>query len=100
MRDAVRLLQERYPDLKSNQNFLVLQDQLEGTENRISVARTRYNEAVQILNTYARSAFGSFFCQKTGVEKREPFEATQQAQTQVPQVNFSTPQPQPEPVAP
>lgn len=91
------VLQERYPDLKSNQNFLALQDQLEGTENRISVARTRYNEAVRILNTYAREYFGRYFCRKAGVEKREPFEATQQAQTQVPQVNFSAPQPQPQP---
>ena len=94
------VLQERYPDLKSNQNFLALQDQLEGTENRISVARTRYNQAVQLLNTYTREFMGSFFCRKAGVEKREPFEATEQAQTQVPQVNFSAPQPAPEPVAP
>jgi len=92
------VLQERYPDLKSNQNFLALQDQLEGTENRISVARTRYNEAVRALNTYARELFGAFFCKKAGVEKREPFEATQQAQTEVPTVDFS--KPQPEPVAP
>jgi len=91
------VLQERYPDLKSNQNFLALQDQLEGTENRISVARTRYNEAVRMLNTYSREVFGSYFCRKAGVEAREPFEATEQAKTQVPQVNFSAPQPQPEP---
>jgi LemA protein len=90
-------LREAYPELKSNQNFLALQDQLEGTENRISVARTRYNEAVQTLNTYSRKVFGSYFCKKAGVEAREPFEATEQAKTQVPQVNFSTPQPTPEP---
>ena len=46
------VLQEAYPDLKANQNFRDLQGQLEGTENRISVARTRYNEAVGRLNTY------------------------------------------------
>ena len=49
------LLQERYPVLKANESFLKLQDSLEGTENRISVARKRYNDAVQILNTYIRT---------------------------------------------
>jgi LemA protein len=87
------VLQERYPELKSNQNFLALQDQLEGTENRISVARTRYNEAVRTLNTYSREVFGSYFCKKAGVEAREPFEATELAQTEVPTVDFSAPQP-------
>jgi LemA protein len=91
------VLQERYPDLKSNQNFLALQDQLEGTENRISVARTRYNGSAETLNKFAKSYFGRFFCEKAGVEPREYFEATEQAKTQVPQVNFSTPQPVPEP---
>lgn len=90
-------LREAYPELKSNQNFLALQDQLEGTENRISVARTRYNDAVKILNSYARSVFGSYFCRKAGVEPREPFEATEQAKTQIPEVNFNTPQPQAQP---
>ena len=64
------------------------------------MARTRYNASVRILNTYAGEYFGRFFCSKAGVEKREPFEATEQAKTQVPQVNFSTPQPQPEPATP
>jgi LemA protein len=89
------VLQERYPDLKSNQNFLTLQDQLEGTENRISVARTRYNEAVKSLNTYERGFFGAYFSKKAGVEPREYFEATEQAQTEVPQVDFTAPEPTP-----
>jgi len=84
-------LREAYPELRSNQNFLALQDQLEGSENRISVARTRYNEAVAVLNKYARSVFGSFFCGRAGVETREPFEATEAAQTTIPEVDFSTP---------
>jgi LemA protein len=84
-------LREAYPELRSNQNFLSLQDQLEGTENRISVARTRYNEAVKTLNAYARSLFGSFFCGKAGVETRAPFEASEQAKTEVPKVDFSQP---------
>jgi LemA protein len=48
------LVVERYPDLKANQNFQDLQHQLEGTENRINVARTRYNKAVEVFNTSIR----------------------------------------------
>jgi len=75
---------------------------LKGTKNRISIARTCYNAAVETLNKFAKSYFGRFFCGKAGVEPREYFEATEQAKTQVPQVNFSAPQaqPQPQPVAP
>lgn len=82
------MLQEAYPDLKANQNFLALQDQLEGTENRINVARQRYNEKAKLLNAYARQFFGSFFCKKTGVEPVEYFQATEKAKTEVPQVEF------------
>ena len=82
------MLQERYPDLKANQSFLDLQSQLEGTENRINVARTRYNEAARLLNSYTRQFFGSFFCRKAGVEPVEYFEATEQAKTEVPKVEF------------
>jgi LemA protein len=82
------MLQERYPDLKANQNFLDLQSQLEGTENRINVARTRYNEAARLLNSYTKQFFGSFFCRKAGVEPVDYFEATEQAKTEVPKVEF------------
>ena len=82
------VLREAYPDLKANQNFLALQDQLEGTENRIAVARTRYNEAAKRLNSYTREFFGSFFCRKAGVEKTEYFEASEKAKTEVPKVQF------------
>lgn len=82
------MLQERYPDLKANENFRDLQVALEGTENRINVARTRYNEAARQLNTYARQLFGSFFCKRAGVEKVDYFEATEQAKTEVPKVEF------------
>ncbi|MFW6153911.1 MAG: LemA family protein [Planctomycetota bacterium] len=81
------LLREAYPELKANQNFLKLQDQLEGSENRIAVERKRYNDAVRTLNTYARSLFGRAFCAMAGVEQTEYFEATEQ-QTQVPSVSF------------
>ena len=68
------LLKEYYPNLKANQNFMKLQDSLEGTENRIAVARTRYNEAVKLLNAYVRSFFGRFFAGMTGVTQAEFFE--------------------------
>jgi len=84
------LLQEAYPELKANQNFLALQDQLEGTENRISVARTRYNETVRQLNTYCKSFFGRFFCGMANVEKAEYFEADANARQQVPEVDFNS----------
>jgi LemA protein len=83
------LLQERYPELKANQNFLALQDSLEGTENRINVERIRYNEAVKTLNTYSREVFGSFFCRMAGVERRQPFEAAPEAR-EAPRVDFGT----------
>ncbi|OHB73770.1 MAG: hypothetical protein A2Z25_00830 [Planctomycetes bacterium RBG_16_55_9] len=82
------VLQERYPELKANQSFLDLQVALEGTENRINVARTRYNEAARLLNSYAKQLFGSYFCKKAGVEPVAYFQATEQARTEVPTVQF------------
>ena len=82
------MLQENYPQLKANENFRDLQVALEGTENRINVARTRYNEAAKLLNSYTRQFFGTFFCKRAGVEKVEYFEATEQAKTEVPKVEF------------
>lgn len=82
------LVAENYPQLKSNQNFLALQSQLEGTENRISVERMRYNSSVQMLNTYQRKFFGRFFCNMAGItEPAKYFEADKAAQ-KVPQVQF------------
>jgi LemA protein len=83
-------LQEAYPDLKSNQNFLALQDQLEGTENRINASRRDYNEAVRAYNTRIRTfpdAIGAkvFY----GAKPKVPFEAVAAAQT-APTVNFNT----------
>ena len=84
----ILMLQENYPQLKANENFRDLQVALEGTENRINVARTRYNEAAKQLNTFQRQFFGSFFCKRAGVEKVEYFEASEQAKTEVPKVEF------------
>ncbi|MFB0555324.1 MAG: LemA family protein, partial [Phycisphaerae bacterium] len=82
------MLQENYPQLKANENFRDLQVALEGTENRINVARTRYNQAAEQLNAYYRQFFGAFFCKRAGVEKVEYFEASEQAKTEVPKVEF------------
>ena len=81
-------LQEAYPDLKSNANFMALQDQLEGTENRIEVARRDYNESVREYNTLIRTfptAIGAkvFY----GAKPKVPFEAAAAAQN-APSVNF------------
>ena len=83
-------LQEAYPDLKSNQNFLTLQDQLEGTENRINASRRDYNEAVRSYNTRIRTfpdAIGAkiFY----GAKPKVPFEAAAAAQ-EAPTVDFNT----------
>jgi LemA protein len=95
------VLQEQYPQLKANQNFLSLQDQLEGTENRIAVARTRYNQAVSALNTYVNSYFGSFFARRAGVRPKPYFETTEAARTAPPKVDFSPkPAPPAQPPAP
>jgi len=81
-------LQEAYPDLKSNANFMALQDQLEGTENRIEIARRDYNESVRQYNTLIRTfptAVGAkvFY----GAKPKVPFEAAAAAQT-APTVSF------------
>ena len=82
-------LQEAYPDLKSNANFMALQSQLEGTENRISVARRDYNEAVRQYNT-SLETFPSLLWAKTfqsGHKRKVPFEATAASQA-APTVTF------------
>jgi LemA protein len=82
------LVVERYPDLKANQNFLDLQNQLEGTENRINVARVRYNKAVQDFNTSIRtfpnSLTNSLMLHLT---RKEPFKAEEGAKV-APKVKF------------
>ncbi len=78
---------ERYPDLKANQNFLQLQSQLEGTENRINVARDRYNEAVTDYNTYIRVFPNNLFAGMFGFERMERFQADAGAEN-APDVEF------------
>lgn len=70
---------EKYPDLKANQNFLALQEELAGTENRISVERRRYNEAVAAYNKYIRKYPGSIVAGMKGYERETPFESAPEA---------------------
>ena len=78
---------EAYPELRSNQNFIRLQDELAGTENRIAVARQRYNNSVQSFNARIRMFPASLFAGGLGLTQRDYFEIDQQARS-VPQVNF------------
>lgn len=78
---------ENYPDLKANQNFLELQAQLEGTENRINVARVNFNDATKKYNTAIRRFPKNILAGMFGFEKRSYFEAQDGAET-VPQVQF------------
>lgn len=78
---------ERYPDLKANQNFLDLQAQLEGTENRIAVERRKFNEAARDYNVTIRKFPDNIFAGMFGFEKKGYFEASEEA-SQVPVVSF------------
>lgn len=80
-------ISESYPELKSNENFLSLQDELAGTENRIGVARKDYNDVVQKYNVKIRSFPTNIFANMLGFEKKEQFTADEGAQS-VPNVNF------------
>lgn len=78
---------ERYPDLKANQNFLDLQAQLEGTENRIAVERRKFNESARAFNTYIRSFPKNIYANMFGFEKKAYFEADKGAE-KAPEVQF------------
>ncbi len=78
---------ENYPELKANQNFLALQDQLEGTENRISVERKRFNDNVQAYNTYIKQFPKVIIANMTGFKEKPYFEAASGAEA-APKVEF------------
>ena len=80
---------ERYPELKANQNFLALQDQLEGTENRIAVARRDYIDTVKNYNTSIRKFPGNLIAGMFGFERAAQIEATEE-ERQRPEVNFGS----------
>lgn len=79
---------ENYPQLQANQNFLSLQSQLEGTENRISVERMRYNRAVMAFNTFRRTVFGSLFARMRGLSEPAVYFEVEEAAKAVPKVEF------------
>ena len=94
------LIVENYPQLKSNENFLRLQDELAGTENRIAVERKRYNDALQDYDTYIQKFPNNIYAGWAGFKPNEAYFAATEQSRQVPKVNFApppatTPQPAP-----
>src|SRR5580658_7364309 len=96
---------ENYPQLKSNENFRRLQDELAGTENRIAVERKRYNDTLQDYNTYVQQFPNNIYAGWAGFKPNEAYFAASEASRQVPKVTFGnptatpapTPAPQPSP---
>src|SRR5436305_10916949 len=82
---------ENYPQLRSNENFLRLQDELAGTENRIAVERKRYNDTLQDYNTYVQSFPHNIFAGWAGFKPNEAYFNASEAARQTPKVNFSNP---------
>src|ERR1700730_16950334 len=99
---------ENYPQLKSNENFLRLQDELAGTENRIAVERRRYNEAVQDYNTYLSLFPNNLVASFSGFTRNDAYFKTDEGARQAPKVNFDygskpaapSPAPSPAPAKP
>ncbi len=87
------VLRETYPELKSNEAFMKLQDALEGTENRVSVERGRYNDSVQELNQFVRQFPGRLYAALAGVHEATYFEISSEAAKAPPRVDFSEPAP-------
>lgn len=81
------MVTENYPDLKADQNFMALQDELEGTENRIATERKRFNDAAKQYNTYIRKFPQNFIANMNGFEKKQYFAANNDAQS-APKVEF------------
>jgi len=87
----VLALVETYPQLKSNENFLRLQDELAGTENRIAVERRRYNETVQDYNTFIALFPNSLVASMGGFTRNDAYFKTEEGARQVPKVSFGAP---------
>lgn len=86
--NRLMVVAEAYPQLKADQQFLRLQDELSGTENRIAVARNDYNEAARSYNTYIREFPTNLTAKVTGAKPREYFEVTNAAAREAPKVEF------------
>jgi len=82
---------ENYPNLKSDQNFRALQDELAGTENRIAVERRRYNEALQDYNTYIGLFPNNIFAGRAGFQRNNDYFTASEGARAAPNVDFSTP---------
>jgi LemA protein len=91
---------ENYPQLKSNENFLRLQDELAGTENRIAVERKRYNDALQDYNTYVLKFPNNVFAGYAGYKQNEAYFQATEASRQVPKVDFGAQPATPAPATP
>jgi LemA protein len=91
---------ENYPQLKSNENFMRLQDELAGTENRIAVERRRYNDAVQDYNTYISLFPNSVIASFAGFTRNDAYFKTEEGARQAPKVNFDFNKPAPTTPAP
>jgi len=92
------LIVENYPQLKSNENFLRLQDELAGTENRIAVERKRYNDTLQDYNTYIQQFPNNVFAGWAGFKPNDAYFKAAEGSREAPKVNFGTaPQPAPQP---
>lgn len=86
---SLNVVVENYPDLKASQNFINLQDELAGTENRIATARKDYNEAVKSYNTKISTIPTSIIANMMGKEKKDFFEVSDSSKMEVPEVNFN-----------
>jgi LemA protein len=85
------LIVENYPQLKSNENFLKLQDELAGTENRIAVERKRYDDAIQAYNTYITLFPNNIIAGMSGFQRNDAYFAATEASRAVPKVQFPPP---------
>lgn len=86
-------ISENYPQLKSNENFLRLQDELAGTENRIAVERKRYNDSIQAYNTYIRKFPNSIFAGWAGFQPNNAYFQASETSRAVPKVDFPAAKP-------
>ncbi len=88
---------ENYPQLRSNENFMRLQDELAGTENRIAVERKRYNDTLQDYNTYIGLFPNNIVASMSGFARNDAYFKAEEGAREAPKVNFGTPAPQPAP---
>ena len=94
------LIVKNYPQLKSNENFMRLQDELAGTENRIAVERKRYNDTLQDFNTYVQQFPHNIFANWAGFKPNNAYFTASEGSREAPKVNFSNPETSAPPATP